>query len=80
MNASVIESVGQANLEKVLPLIRAYQELYLVSEISDDKNHEFFQFGEANPAEFQFLDLTHGKPKEAAHRGVTEGILLSLLH
>ena len=80
MNASVIESVGPANLEKVLPLIRAYQEFYQVAEISDDKNHELFQFGEANPAEFQFLDLKHGKPKEAAHRGVTEGILLSLLH
>lgn len=63
MNTSVIESVGPANLEKALPLIRAYQEFYQVAEISDDKNREFFsQFGEANPAGCQFLYLQNGMP------------------
>jgi ribosomal protein S18 acetylase RimI-like enzyme len=52
----MIEVVSKNNLAEVLPLIRAYQEFYKVSEISDDRNSEFFaQFGEGNPAGCQFI-------------------------
>ncbi|NRB40186.1 MAG: GNAT family N-acetyltransferase [Pseudomonadales bacterium] len=52
----MIEEVSEKNIEEVLPLIRAYQEFYKVSDISDSKNMEFFsQFGSGNPAGCQFL-------------------------
>lgn len=52
----MIEAVSKNNLIEVLPLIRAYQEFYKVSEISDDRNSEFFaQFGESSPAGCQFI-------------------------
>lgn len=56
MENSVIEEVSEKNLDEVLPLIRAYQEFYKVSEICDLKNREFFsQFGINNPSGCQFL-------------------------
>ena len=52
----MIEAVSKNNLVEVLRLIRAYQEFYKVSEISDDRNSEFFaQFGESSPAGCQFI-------------------------
>ncbi len=52
----MIEAVSKNNLTEVLPLIRAYQEFYKVSEISDDRNSEFFaQFGESSPDGCQFI-------------------------
>ena len=52
----MIEAVSKNNLTEVLPLIRAYQEFYKVSEISDDRNSEFFaQFGKSSPAGCQFI-------------------------
>ena len=52
----MIEVVSKRNLAEVLPLIRAYQEFYKVSEISDDRNSEFFaQFGESSPSGCQFI-------------------------
>jgi len=52
----MIEVVSKGNLYEVLPLIRAYQEFYKVSEISDDRNAEFFsQFGESSPSGCQFI-------------------------
>ncbi|WP_160151535.1 GNAT family N-acetyltransferase [Microbulbifer sp. ALW1] len=38
----MIEQVSEENLKEVLPLIRAYQEFYEVSDICDEKNFEFF--------------------------------------
>ncbi len=52
----MIEEVSKKNIEEVLPLIRAYQEFYKVSDISDARNLEFFsQFGSSNSAGCQFL-------------------------
>lgn len=52
----MIETVSKNNLVEVLPLIRAYQEFYKISEISDDRNSEFFsQFGESSSAGCQFI-------------------------
>lgn len=52
----MIEAVSKNNLAEVLPLIRAYQEFYKVSEISDDRNSVFFaQFGESSPVGCQFI-------------------------
>ncbi|WGL16530.1 GNAT family N-acetyltransferase [Microbulbifer bruguierae] len=52
----MIEVVSQKNLSEVLPLIRAYQEFYNVTEISDDRNSKFFsQFGESCPSGCQFI-------------------------
>ncbi|NRB40311.1 MAG: GNAT family N-acetyltransferase [Pseudomonadales bacterium] len=52
----MIEEVSEKNIEDVLPLIRAYQEFYKVSDISDARNMEFFsQFGSGNSAGCQFL-------------------------
>lgn len=52
----MIEVVSKRNLTEALPLIRAYQEFYKVSEISDDRNLEFFsQFGEHRPSGCQFI-------------------------
>lgn len=52
----MIEVVSKNNLAEVLPLIRAYQEFYKVSDICDDRNREFFsQFGESNPTGCQFI-------------------------
>lgn len=52
----MIEVVSTNNIDEVLPLIRAYQEFYNVTEISDSKNKNFFsQFGEANQAGCQFV-------------------------
>jgi len=51
----MIEVVSKDNLAEVLPLIREYQEFYKISDISDDRNSEFFaQFGESNPMGCQF--------------------------
>ena len=58
----MIEEVSETNLEELLPLIRAYQEFYNVSEISDKKNHEFFsQFGPHAGAGCQFLYRIDGE-------------------
>ena len=47
----MIEVVSKNNIDDVLPLIRAYQELYNVAEILDSKNKAFFcQLGESNSA------------------------------
>jgi ribosomal protein S18 acetylase RimI-like enzyme len=52
----MIEAVSKDNLAEVLPLVRAYQEFYKVSTISDDRNSEFFaQFGESSPFGCQFI-------------------------
>lgn len=52
----MIEAVSKNNLIEVLPLIRAYQEFYRVTDISDERNAEFFaQFGEADPKGCQFI-------------------------
>lgn len=54
--AQMIEAVSKTNLADVIPLIRAYQEFYQVSEISDERNAEFFaQFGESSPYGCQFI-------------------------
>lgn len=58
----MIEVVSKKNLREVLPLIRAYQNFYKVSEISDEKNSEFFsQFGESNPVGCQFIYRESGE-------------------
>lgn len=60
--AKMIEAVSKRNLVEVLPLIRAYQEFYNVSEISDKRNSEFFaQFDEASPLGCQFLYRLDGQ-------------------
>jgi ribosomal protein S18 acetylase RimI-like enzyme len=52
----MIEAVSKSNLAELLPLVRAYQEFYKVSDISDDRNSKFFaQFGESSPAGCQFI-------------------------
>ncbi|MES9851046.1 MAG: GNAT family N-acetyltransferase [Candidatus Thiodiazotropha sp. L084R] len=52
----MIEPVSKSNLAEVIPLIRAYQELYKVADISDERNLGFFsQFGEASPAGCLFI-------------------------
>src|SRR5690554_8111034 len=57
----MIEPVSKNNLAEVLPLIRAYQEFYKVSDISDDRNSDFFtQFGESSPAGCQFVYREEG--------------------
>ncbi len=51
----MIEVVSKNNLAEVLPLIRAYQEFYTISDISDDRNSKFFaQFGESSLTGCQF--------------------------
>lgn len=58
----MIEFVNEGNLNEVLPLIRAYQELYEVSDIDDGRNESFFsQFGEKNPFGCQFLYRIDGR-------------------
>ncbi|MFD0949942.1 GNAT family N-acetyltransferase [Paraperlucidibaca wandonensis] len=57
----MIEAVSKINLAEVLPLIRAYQEFYKVSDISDDRNSDFFvQFGESSLAGCQFIYRDEG--------------------
>lgn len=52
----MIEIVSESNIDKVLPLIRAYQEFYNIADISDSKNRDFFaQFGESNSSGCQFI-------------------------
>ena len=52
----MIEPVTDANLDDVLPLIRAYQGFYGVADIDDQRNRAFFsRFGEATEAGCQFL-------------------------
>lgn len=52
----MIEVVSKNNIEEVLPLIKAYQAFYKVTEISDAKNLAFFsQFGESDAKGCQFL-------------------------
>lgn len=42
----MIEIVTNNNIKEVLPLIRMYQEFYKITNISDERNREFFsQFG-----------------------------------
>lgn len=51
-----IESVSNGNLDEALPLIRAYQEFYEVTDIDDSRNSQFFgQFGEKSPLGCQFI-------------------------
>jgi hypothetical protein len=38
----VSKSVSKRNLAELLPLIQAHQELYKISDISDDRNAGFF--------------------------------------
>jgi len=58
----MIEPVSKNNLEEILPLIRLYQEFYKMTNISEDKNRNFFsQFGESNPSGCQFLFRQNGK-------------------
>lgn len=38
----IIEQVTSATIDEVLPLIRAYMEFYEISDISDERNREFF--------------------------------------
>ena len=58
----MIETVSKNNLVEVLPLIRAYQEYYKISDISDDRNFEFFaQFGVSSPTGCQFIYRETGK-------------------
>ena len=58
----MIEFVHEGNLKEVLPLIRAYQEFYVVSDIDDDRNEGFFsQFGEKSPFGCQFLYRIDGR-------------------
>ncbi|MCJ8313388.1 MAG: GNAT family N-acetyltransferase [Saccharospirillaceae bacterium] len=57
----MIEIVSKHNIDEVLPLIRAYQQFYNVSDISDSKNKIFFsQFGESNSAGCQFIYRDNG--------------------
>ena len=52
----LIEAVSDKNLEEVLPLMRQYQEFYNISNISDDRNREFFsQFDENGSAGCLFI-------------------------
>lgn len=65
----MIEPVSDTNLEEVLPLIRAYQEFYLIEDICDSRNREFFsQFGTENPTGCQFLFHSQ-EHKESAEPG-----------
>lgn len=58
----MIEPVSKDNLGDVLPLIRAYQEFYKVSDISDERNSDFFaQFGATSPAGCQFVYRVAGE-------------------
>lgn len=58
----MIEVVSKENLKEVLPLIRAYQEFYGVSEIADCKNEKFFsEFGEPASTGCQFCFRDNGK-------------------
>ena len=42
----MIESIGDENLNEILPLIRRYLEFYEVTDIDDEKNRKFFsRFG-----------------------------------
>jgi GNAT superfamily N-acetyltransferase len=44
-----IEPIGAEQLERVLPLIAAYQRFYEVEEIDDERNRRFFaRFGEGS--------------------------------
>lgn len=53
---NMIEAVSNKNLEEVLPLVRKYQEFYKLSDISDNRNREFFsQFGECSDDGCLFL-------------------------
>ena len=63
----MIETVSKDNLAEVLPLVRAYQEFYKVSVISDARNSEFFaQFGESSPFGCQFIYREAGNVVEFA--------------
>jgi GNAT superfamily N-acetyltransferase len=58
----MIEVVSERNLDKVLPLIRKYQEFYKVAEISDAGNREFFsQLGEGGLTGCQFVYCEESK-------------------
>lgn len=58
----MIEQVSNQNLEELLPLVAQYQAFYQVTEISNDKNREFFsQFGESSPWGCQFVFREEGK-------------------
>ena len=52
----MIETVTNKNFQDILPLIKAYQLFYKVSEPSDTKNAEFFsQFGPESNLGCQFI-------------------------
>ncbi len=57
----MIEPVDSSNIDELLPLVRAYQEFYGVTDISDDRNREFFsRFGEQSSSGCQFLFRKQG--------------------
>lgn len=58
----MIEAVSKTNIAEVLPLVRAYQAFYKVSDISDERNAEFLsQFGESSPFGCQFIYRESGE-------------------
>jgi GNAT superfamily N-acetyltransferase len=57
-----IEAVDKKNLAELLPLMRQYQEFYQVTDISDERNRQFFsKFGIDNPFGCQFLYRQKGQ-------------------
>ena len=58
----MIEEVSSQNLTEILSLIRDYQDFYHVSDISDERNAQFFsQFGPNAKEGCQFLYRSDGK-------------------
>lgn len=58
----MIEVVSNRNLHEILPLIRAYQMFYQVTDICDQHNLDFFsQFGEHSDQGCQFLYRESGR-------------------
>ena len=59
----MIEPISLANIEKILPLIRQYQEFYQVEEICDQHNKNFFsQFGIDKQSGCQFIYVVENQP------------------
>ena len=62
MKQSPIEAVTADSLEEILPLVRQYQEFYKITDISDQRNRDFFsRFCGENPSGRQFLFRHNGK-------------------
>ena len=58
----MIETVTKDNLSELLPLIKGYMAFYQVSDISDERNADFFsQFGQDNPLGCQFAYRDKGQ-------------------